>query len=81
MYSLLLRLFKIGLSSIKDVLPILLVVAFFQLVVLQNPIADLYDLFAGLLLVLIGLAMFVFGLENTPSSQAKPFKTSDLPFS
>lgn len=63
MKSLFLRLFKIGLSSIKDVLPILLVVIFFQLVVLHNPVADLYDLFVGLLMVLIGLAMFVFGLE------------------
>ncbi len=63
MQNLLLRLLKISLSSIKDVLPILLVVAFFQLVVLQNPIADLYDLFTGLLMVLVGLAMFVFGLE------------------
>jgi len=63
MKILLLRLLKIGISSIKDVLPILLVVMFFQLAVLQNPLADLSDLFSGLLLVLIGLALFVFGLE------------------
>jgi len=63
MQQLVLRLLKITISSIKDILPILIVVVFFQLVVLQNSLTDLSSLASGLLLVLIGLAMFVFGLE------------------
>lgn len=57
------RLFKIFLGSVRDIMPILLVVLFFQMVVLQHPISDLQDLFYGIVLVVLGLALFVFGLE------------------
>ena len=57
------HLFKIFLSSIRDIMPILIVVLFFQLVVLGNPINHLEDLFLGIALVIVGLALFVFGLE------------------
>jgi hypothetical protein len=40
-----------------------LIVAFFQFVVLQQAIDNLFDLMLGLFLVMIGLALFIQGLE------------------
>lgn len=51
------------LSSLRDLAPIILVIAFFQIVVLQQPIPDLIGLITGILLVLLGLTFFIFGLE------------------
>lgn len=53
------------LGSARDLLPILLVVTFFQLVVLQQPIPNLADLVVGTLLVLLGLTFFIYGLESS----------------
>ena len=52
------------LESARDLAPIVLVIAFFQLLVLQQPLPDLLDILGGSLLVLIGLALFVQGLEQ-----------------
>ena len=51
------------LGSLRDLLPIILVIGFFQIVVLQQPIPDLINLITGILLVLLGLTFFIFGLE------------------
>jgi hypothetical protein len=51
------------LGSFRDLAPIILVIAFFQLVVLQQPIPDLLDLLVGTVLVVMGLTFFIFGLE------------------
>ncbi|GLP95083.1 DUF1538 domain-containing protein [Paraferrimonas sedimenticola] len=50
-------------SSFKNLLPIILVVAFFQLVVLDQPMPQLASMLIGLLLVAMGLTLFVFGLN------------------
>ncbi len=50
-------------GSFRDLLPIILVIAFFQLAVLQQPIPNLFDLLFGTLLVVLGLTFFVYGLE------------------
>jgi len=50
-------------ESVRDLLPIVLVVSFFQLVVLQQPIPDVGRLIGGLLAVVAGLTFFVRGLE------------------
>jgi len=50
-------------SSTRDLLPVVLVVVFFQLVVLQQPIPNLFELLAGILLVVLGLTFFISGLE------------------
>jgi hypothetical protein len=50
-------------GSLRDLLPIFLVIGFFQLIVLRQPIPDLGNLLLGMLLVVIGLALFVRGLE------------------
>ncbi len=51
-------------QSLKDLAPIILVVAFFQLVVLQQPLPDMVGIAAGLVCVVLGLTLFVQGLET-----------------
>lgn len=46
-----------------DLVPIILVVLFFQIVVLQQPFPNLLQLLIGLAFVTIGLTLFVEGLE------------------
>ena len=58
-----LALFKSMLGSLRDLAPIILVIAFFQLVVLQQPIPNFFDLIIGLLFVMLGLTFFIYGLE------------------
>jgi hypothetical protein len=53
-------------ESLRDLAPVIAVVAFFQLVVLRQPLPDtvaLADLASGLLLVVLGLTCFVRGLQ------------------
>lgn len=50
-------------GNIRDVAPIVVVVAFFQLVVLREPFPNLATVVAGLVAVLAGLAIFIRGLE------------------
>ena len=49
--------------ALRDLLPIVLVIVFFQLLVLQQPIPNLLDLLFGMLLVVLGLTFFTFGLD------------------
>lgn len=51
------------LVSLRDMLPIIGVVLFFQLLVFQKPLPNTAALVGGLTLVVIGLALFVTGLE------------------
>jgi len=51
------------LNSFQDLLPIILVIAFFQLVVLQQPLPNLVELLIGTVLVILGLTYFMRGLE------------------
>jgi len=51
------------LSVIKDVLPILLVIFFFQYLVIRKPVAHLHKIMAGIILVVLGLYAFIVGLE------------------
>ncbi len=50
-------------GSARDLAPILLVIAFFQIVVLRQPLPNLTGLLIGTLLVALGLALFLRGLE------------------
>ncbi|WP_185232428.1 DUF1538 domain-containing protein [Teredinibacter franksiae] len=51
------------LGSARDLLPIVLVIAFFQAVVLQQTLPDVFGLLLGLLMVVVGLTLFIRGLE------------------
>ncbi|MCA9463135.1 MAG: DUF1538 domain-containing protein [Nitrospira sp.] len=54
---------KTLLSSAYDLVPIFLVIGFFQLAILQQPIPNLLEMLLGSLFVLLGLTFFVQGLE------------------
>lgn len=51
------------LDSIRDLAPIVIVIAVFQIFILKQPIPNLASLAGGLLMVIVGLALFVRGLE------------------
>ncbi|MCI0501257.1 MAG: DUF1538 domain-containing protein [Epsilonproteobacteria bacterium] len=51
------------LAVIKDVVPILGIIFFFQYVILKKPIENLVSVLMGFLLVILGLYAFILGLE------------------
>ena len=51
------------LGSFEDLLPIVVVITFFQVVVLRQPLPDAADVALGGVLVVLGLMIFVEGLE------------------
>lgn len=53
---------KLG-SAITDLIPIILVVVFFQLVVIQQPFPNIGEVIFGSFFVIIGLMLFIEGLE------------------
>jgi hypothetical protein len=63
LYQGLLAIFRSMLGSLRDLAPIIIVIGFFQFVVLQQPIPNLADLIIGVVCVLLGLTFFIFGLE------------------
>lgn len=56
-------LFRSMLGSVRDLLPIIVVIGFFQIFVLQQPVPDLLGIVTGVFLVILGLTFFIFGLE------------------
>lgn len=62
--ELLLDFFKTLLLTSRDLVPIVLLFGFFQIVVIKQPIANLPRILVGSLYVLIGLTLFLTGLED-----------------
>jgi uncharacterized membrane protein (DUF2068 family) len=52
-----------SLDSLRTLLPIILVIGFFQIAVLQEPIPNLGEITIGIVFVVIGLTLFVQGLN------------------
>ncbi len=52
------------LSTLRDIAPIILILAFFQLVVLRKPIPHLRNVLTGFVYVIVGLALFLVGLQE-----------------
>lgn len=50
-------------GAARDLAPIVVVIGFFQIVVLQQPFPNLENVIIGLIFVVLGLAMFIQGLE------------------
>lgn len=50
-------------DSAKDLAPIVLVIAFFQIVVLRQAIPNLSEIIVGTLFILVGLTLFIYGLK------------------
>ncbi len=57
-------LFKAMLGSLRDLLPIFLVIVFFQVAVLHQPLPNVGELLFGVLFVVLGLTFFIHGLEQ-----------------
>lgn len=51
------------LESLRDLLPIILVIGFFQFAILQQPIPNFGEIAIGIAFVVIGLTLFVQGLN------------------
>lgn len=52
------------LGSVRDLLPIILVIVFFQFFVLQQPLPNIAQILLGVLFVVLGLTFFIHGLEQ-----------------
>ena len=50
-------------GSVRDLAPIVIVIGFFQYFILQQPLDNALALAGGAILVLLGLTLFVYGLE------------------
>jgi len=50
-------------GSLRDLAPIIIVIGFFQLVVLQQPLENVASLVSGTFFVILGLTFFIYGLE------------------
>jgi len=61
--ALILQFFRSLRESFQDLLPIILVIAFFQLLVLKQGVPQFSQILAGGLMVVIGLSLFVQGLQ------------------
>ncbi len=64
MRSTLKKLLIAMLGSVRDLLPIVLVILFFQFVVLQQPLPNIGQILLGVLFVVLGLTFFIHGLEQ-----------------
>lgn len=51
-------------DAVRDLAPIIVVIAFFQIVVLQQPFPNLGSVVVGLVCVIVGLTLFIQGLET-----------------
>jgi hypothetical protein len=51
-------------DTIRDVSPILLLIGFYQIFVIKKPIPNLKNVFLGFIFVILGLAMFLMGLDK-----------------
>ncbi len=63
MKALILQFFRSLRQSFQDLLPIILVIAFFQLLILKQGVPQFGQILAGGLMVVIGLSLFVQGLQ------------------
>ena len=59
----LIALTRDALGSLRDLLPIVVVISIFQVFVFREPAAGLLSMAAGALLVVAGLTFFIFGLR------------------
>jgi hypothetical protein len=63
MKGLILHLLRPLAESLRDLAPIIVVIGFFQLAVLGQPLPDLRNLLWGTVLVVVGLSLFIQGLK------------------
>ncbi|WP_394493211.1 DUF1538 family protein [Shewanella sp. ENK2] len=59
----LVKLLQSMLGSFRDLVPIILVVSFFEIFILQQAPDNLFSILVGVIFIVLGLTFFVFGLE------------------
>ena len=64
MFDFMMEFIWILIYTFRDVLPIIILIVFFQLVVLKQPIPHLKKVIVGGIYVVLGLALFLMGLEK-----------------
>lgn len=64
MYGLLLEFWDVLLATVRDVVPIALILFGFQFLVIRRAVPHLKKVIIGFLYVLVGLALFLLGLEK-----------------
>jgi hypothetical protein len=62
------------LGASRDLAPIIIVIALFQVLVLHQPFPEFLSILAGLGLVIVGLALFVVGWTWVYFPWAKPWQ-------
>ena len=62
--NLLMHLSNVGVATMLDVLPIVAILAFFQIVIIRKRPANLKRIVTGFLYVLLGLTLFLVGLQE-----------------
>ena len=82
MFDYLIDFTKVLIYTIRDVLPIVLLILFFQLVILKQPIAHLKKMIIGGIYVVLGLSLFLMGLGKAlfPVGQIMASQLSDPVF-
>ncbi|MBT4769490.1 MAG: DUF1538 domain-containing protein [Rhodospirillaceae bacterium] len=55
---------RLVLDALRDIFPIILVIGFFQIFIIGEPIPHLGEITRGLVMVVLGLALFIQGLET-----------------
>lgn len=77
-----LTLLGIAAGTVRDVLPIAAILAFFQLVVLRKPVPHLKQVLIGFAYVLAGLTLFLIGLQQAlfPLGEAMARQLTDPAF-
>lgn len=80
--ELLFELLSVGLSTVRDVLPIAVVIFGFQYLVLRRPVANLKKVITGFAYVFIGLVFFLVGLDKAlfPIGEAMARQLTDPVF-
>lgn len=65
---------------IKDVAPILIVIFFFQYIIIKNPVTHLRRIITGIIMVILGLYAFIVGLEMGlfPIGETIAFQLTDM---
>ncbi|MGB9436474.1 MAG: DUF1538 family protein [Desulfobacterales bacterium] len=60
-------------EALSDLLPIIVVITVFQLAILRQPFPELLEVLMGVALVVIGLMLFVQGLEMGQFPSGRPW--------
>ncbi len=81
-FNFFIKLGRVFSDTMRDVAPIVLLIAFFQIVVLRKSVPNLRKVIIGVIFVIIGLTLFLMGLEQAlfPIGNMMAVQLSDTAF-